>query len=83
MRNVLLVVAGMIIMYILLKMLSKQTGSDSEAWLRIKDLLKTQQFGNVMKTNEFRELAKTNEFRSVIGTLAEDQLVSVSKTLVG
>lgn len=83
MRTTLLILAGMIIMYILLKFMASKEASDSEAWQRTKDLIKTQEFNNLMKTNEFREIAKSNEFRSLIGTLAEDQIVTISKTLVG
>ena len=82
MRAALLVLAGMIIMYILLKFMASKE-SESQAWQRTKDLIKTQEFNNLMRTNEFREIAKSNEFRSLIGTLAEDQIITVSKTLVG
>jgi len=84
MRTTLLIIAGMILMYILLKVLSsRENVSTSQSWQKIKDLIKTQEFNNVVKTNEFRELVKTNEFRGVIGSLAEDQILTVSKTLVG
>jgi hypothetical protein len=82
MRTFLLIVLGAAIMYFILRILSGK-GEPSEAWPSIKALLKTQQFTNVVKTNEFRELAKTNEFRDVISNLAEDQIKTMSKTLIG
>lgn len=83
MRTALLIFAGMILMYILLKVMSSKEASTSESWIKIKELMKTQEFNNLIKTNEFREIVKTGEFRSVVATLAEDQILSVSKTLVG
>lgn len=82
MRTFLLILAGAAIMYFILRILSGKKDS-GESWPAIKALLKTQQFNNVIKTNEFRELTKTSEFRNVISNLAEDQIVSVSKTLIG
>lgn len=83
MRTFLLILAGMILMYILLKVMSSKEGTTSESWNRIKELMKTQEFNNLIKTNEFREIVKTNEFRGVIGSLATDQISTVSKTLIG
>ena len=83
MRTTLLILAGMILMYIILKYMSSKSVSDSAEWNSIKELMKTQQFNNLVKTNEFRELAKSSEFRNVVGTLAEDQIIQVSKTLIG
>jgi len=83
MRTALLILAGMILMYIILKVISSKDSSTSASWLNIKELLKTQEFNNLMRTNEFREITKTSEFRNVVGSLAEDQILTVSKTLVG
>jgi hypothetical protein len=63
--------------------MASKEASTSESWQRIKALIATQQFNNLIKTNEFREITKTSEFRSVIASLAEDQILTVSKTLVG
>jgi len=82
MRTFLLILAGALIMYFILRILSGKSDSNS-AWPSIKSLIKTQEFNNVVKTNEFRELTKTSEFRNVIANLAEDQIISISKTLIG
>ena len=82
MRTFLLILAGALIMYFILKILSGKSDS-SIAWPAIKSLIGTQEFNNVVKTNEFRELAKSAEFRNVITNLAEDQITSISKTLIG
>jgi hypothetical protein len=83
MRTALLILAGMFIMWLLLRVMSSSKVNPSASWNNIKAMLKTQQFNNVIKTNEFRELVKTSEFRNVIGSLAEDQVVTISKTLIG
>jgi len=82
MRTFLLIVLGAAIMYFILRILSGKQDS-GQSWPAIKALLKTQEFNNLIKTNEFREIAKTNEFRNVIANLAEEQVTSISKTLVG
>jgi hypothetical protein len=82
MRTFLLILAGAAIMYFILRILSGKPES-SDSWPTIKALLKTQEFNNLIKTNEFREIAKTNEFRNVIANLAEDQVKTMSQTLIG
>jgi hypothetical protein len=82
MRTVLLVIGGMIIMYVILRVLSGAPES-TNSWPAIKAMIKTQEFNNIIKTNEFRELAKTSEFRNVVASLAEEQVKAISSTLVG
>lgn len=82
MRTFLLILLGMAAMYFILRVLAgKQDSSDS--WPAVKALIKTQQFNNLIKTNEFRELAKMKEFQNVISNLATDQIITISKTLIG
>jgi hypothetical protein len=84
MKIALSILGGMLLMYIILKVMSaKEVSGGSESWDKIKALIKTQQFNNLIKTNEFREIVKTSEFRSLITTLANDQIVEISKTLIG
>jgi len=84
MRTFLLILAGAAIMYIILKVMSSGgTVESNRTWEAVKELIKLQQTNNLIKTNEFRELVKTREFQKVIGSLAKDQLSSLSKTLVG
>jgi hypothetical protein len=81
MRTFLLILLGALIMYVILRVMAKQTvSSDSTSKLII--LLQTQKVNNLIKTNEFREVAKTSEFQDFINTLAEEQLIAVSKALV-
>jgi len=82
MRTFLLIISGAAIMYFILRILSGRPES-TNSWPAIKAMIKTQQFNNVIKTNEFRELAKTTEFRDVVANLAEEQVSTLSKTLVG
>jgi hypothetical protein len=63
--------------------MSSKVIEPSKSWNEIKKMLATQQFNNVIKTNEFRELVKTSEFKNVIGSLAGEQITSISKTLIG
>ena len=73
---------GMLIMFIILKYLSSKGDTGNSTSTAFKTLIKTQQFSNLVRTNEFRELVKTREFSSMVKTLAEDQLLSLSKTLM-
>jgi hypothetical protein len=40
------------------------------------------QFYNLTRTNEFRELAKMPEFTTLLETLTEDTLASISQSMV-
>lgn len=86
MRNVLLIVVGMGVMYILLKILSgsqkPESNSSSATSQTFMALAKTGQAMNLVKTNEFRQLVQTPEFRKFISTLAEDQIHTIANTLV-
>lgn len=83
MREALLIVSGMLLMYIILNIMARSEETNSDTWKAIKDLLKLQQTTNLVRTNEFRELVKTQEFRNVVGTLAKNELTEISKTLIG
>jgi hypothetical protein len=83
MRTVLWILLGALIMYILLRILSKSSTGASQTNTKLFALLRTQQIGNLIRTNEFRELIKTNEFKSFINTLASEQLAAMSGALVG
>ena len=78
-----LVLLGMVLMYIILKVMSTGKGESSAISEKFKALIKTQQATNLVRTNEFREIVKTSEFRSLLSVLAEDQLTAISKTLIG
>ena len=82
-RYILIFVAGMVVTYIVLSYVSHKNIATDATWLATKKLLNTQQFSNLVRTNEFREIVKTSEFRNVIYTLAEEQLLTVAKTLQG
>ena len=82
MRSFLLIVLGMIIMFVILKVLSR-SGAGSDSTNYFKALCDTQEAANLMKTNEFRELVKTTEFINLAGALAEEQVVALSKALTG
>ena len=80
MRTALLIILGMLIMFVILKFLSGKSES-SQTTENFKKLAGLQQTANLIKTNEFRELAKTSEFREFVGSLAEDQIIELAKTL--
>ena len=83
MRTWLWILVGALIMFVLLKIAAKTTGTESGMSTRLRDLLRTQQVANLVRTNEFRELVKTNEFKRFASTLASEQLKELSRTLVG
>lgn len=82
MRPIFWVLLGALIMFIVLKIASSVSRPASATTDRLKALVKTPQAGNLIKSNEFRELIKTDEFKSFVKTLANDQLVTLSKSLV-
>jgi hypothetical protein len=81
MKSFLLIVIGMVLMYIILKLLSHRTVSTDSTWQQIKPVLTSQQFYNLTKTNEFRELVKMPQVKKVMETLAEDQLTTLAQSL--
>jgi 2-phosphoglycerate kinase len=83
MRPILWILLGALLMFVVLKIVSAKSVSPSGTSAAFKQLAKTQQMTNLIKTNEFRELMRTNQFKDLVKTLAEDQLVAMSKTLVG
>jgi hypothetical protein len=82
MRTILWVFLGMVIMYVLLKVLAGR-GTTSNVTATLTALARTPQVGNLIRTNEFREVIKTQEFLRFANALAQDQLNVVSQTLVG
>lgn len=85
MRTFLWIGLGMLIMFVILKVLANTgiTKDTSQTTARLKALLVTQQFANLVRTNEARELVKTQEFREFTKSLAADQVIALSKSLVG
>jgi len=83
MRPILWILLGGLITFVILKIASSKVVNTSGTSTAFKQLAKTQQMSNLVRTNEFRELIKTNQFKDLVKTLAEDQLVAMSKTLVG
>jgi len=82
MRTLLWIFLGMVIMYVLLKVLAGR-GETSNVTQTLSALARTPQTGNLIRTNEFRELVKTQEFKRFVNALALDQLGIVSQTLTG
>jgi hypothetical protein len=80
-RNLLLVAFGMLIMFVLLKILAKNSGTESKTTYNFGRLAKTQQASNLVKTNEFRELVKTEEFKTLVKGLAAEEISYVASTL--
>ena len=83
MRNVLFIILGAFLMFILLKILSSRgmTGSTSGTSKAMLNLLMTQQASNLVRTNEFRELIRTTEFQRVLTTLATNEINTLSKVI--
>jgi predicted membrane channel-forming protein YqfA (hemolysin III family) len=81
-RITLYILLGMALMYIILKLLSKMPDKSDQTTAAAKTLLLSVQFYNLTRTNEFRELAKMPEFTTLLETLTEDTLASVSQSMV-
>ena len=83
-KNILYIILGMLIMFVILKLLSSKTltgtGDTTKA---LKELAFTGEAYNLIMSNEFRELVKTPEFKKFTKTLAAEQLNILSKTLAG
>lgn len=71
---------GAVVMFVVLKMISK-TSETSDTWLYTKRILASNQFNNLAKTNEFREIVKMPDFTNLLKTLAEEQIITTSKSL--
>ena len=82
MRTFLLILLGAVIMYIILKILSSDV-APADSTQKLKALAATQQAANLIRTNEFRELVKTKEFINFASSLAEEQVIIMSKSLAG
>jgi len=80
-KNILFVLLGMVLMYIILKLLSKMPDKSSETSAALTKIALSVQFYNLTKTNEFREIVKMPEFKQFAETLAEDQLRTLSQSL--
>jgi hypothetical protein len=75
------ILAGMALMFIILKALSGGVDKTSDTWKYSKAILMSQQFTNLSRTNEFREIVKMPEFIKMLESVASDQLVTISKSL--
>ena len=82
-KNILYIVLGMLIMFVILKLLSKTSSGTGNTTAALKQLAFTGEAYNLIMSNEFRELVKTPEFKNFTKTLADDQLKVLSKTLAG
>lgn len=80
-KNILYIVLGMLIMFVILKLLSKTSSGTGNTAAALKQLALTGEAYNLVTSNEFRELVKTPEFKNFTKTLADDQLKVLSKTL--
>lgn len=76
------ILIGMALMYAILKVLSALPDKSSDTAAAAKTLIMSSQFYNLTKTNEFRELAKMPEFTTLLSTLAEDELSSISQQMI-
>ena len=83
MRIALWILLGMVVMFAILKIISKVPGDSDRTTNYFKALCDTGEAHNLMKTNEFRELVKTQEFINLAGSLAEEQLTAMAKALTG
>lgn len=84
MRTAIFLIAGALILFFVLRIISKdKPGVASSSTPNFIALAKTPQAFSLVKTNEFRELAKTPEFRNFVSTLASEQVNAMSKTLLG
>lgn len=86
MRNIIFIIIGAGLMYLVLKILSTagkpESDSSSPTSQTFMELAKTGQALNLVKTNEFRQLVQTTQFRNFVKTLAEDQIHTIANTLV-
>lgn len=83
MKNLLWVLLGALLLFIVLRMIA---GAGKEAALsttKLKALAFLPETANLIKTNEFRELVKTKEFKDFTRTLAAEQVVVLAQTLTG
>jgi hypothetical protein len=80
MRNILLIILGAVIMFIVLKVLSKKTVKQSTS-SGIKEILLLPETLKLAKTTEFKNLSDTPEFRNYIKTLSQEQIYELAKTL--
>ena len=81
-RITLYILLGMALMYIISKLLSKMPDKSDQTTAAAKTLLLSVQFYNLTRTNEFRELAKMPEFTTLLETLTEDTLASISQSML-
>jgi hypothetical protein len=82
MKTVLWILLGALIMFVILKVMSKTSSAPSNTSAAFKKLAGTVQVRNLIRTNEFRELIKTQEFKSLALSLADEQLKTLSTALV-
>jgi hypothetical protein len=82
MRSFLLILLGAVLTLVVLKIISGKVTGGSNIGKKFAALAKTQEVANLIRTNEFREIVKTQEFRSLAGSLAEEELKSLSGALL-
>lgn len=82
-KNIIWVILGMFLMWIILKILSNVAPAKSETTAKFIALSKTGETYNLLRTNEFKELSKTMEFRELVKTLAKEQIDAMATALVG
>ena len=80
-KIILWILLGMVLMFVILKLLSHRVVSPDDTWPQIKPIIMSQQFYNLTKTNEFRELAKMPEVSKMLETLANDQVTVLAQSL--
>ena len=80
-KNILFLVLGAFLMYLVLKIISSKALSGSGTSKAAIDLLKTQQAANLILTNEFRELSRTPQFKFLLKTLAANEINAMTNAM--
>lgn len=83
MKNIVWVILGAFLMYIVLQILRSSSKYKSETSARFVTLAKTGEAWNLVRTNEFRELVKTPEFKSLVKSLAQEEINALAGTVAG
>jgi hypothetical protein len=84
MRTIIFLLLGALIMFFVLKLLTKnKPGATSSTTKNFIALAKTPQAYELVKTNQFSNLSKTPEFRNFVSTLAGEQISAMSNALLG
>jgi hypothetical protein len=80
-KNILFVLLGAFLMYLVLKIISSKALSGSGTSVAAINVLKTQQAANLIMTNEFRELARTPQFKYLLKTLAANEINAMTNAM--